>query len=125
AALGRLGLNQLTLKLWAQRFGVIAEWFIREEKKRRAGIKHVRSEMDIEWPVSVNHETYTIKARIDRIETLKDGTSRSVDHKTGGVPKVEDVTSGVACQLPLGAWLLEQKEGAKVEDLEYWKLAGR
>lgn len=69
-----------------------------------------------------------LRGRIDRLDRGADGL-RVVDYKTGRVPAVGEVESLYQTQLALlglmaEAGLFGAVAGARVTDLEYWKLAG-
>ena len=72
---------------------------------------------------------FTLTARADRIEELRDGTIAIVDYKTGQPPSKPEVAAGFAPQLPLEAAIARDGgfAGVSANDvgaLEYWRLGG-
>jgi ATP-dependent helicase/nuclease subunit B len=92
---------------WWPQFKRIAQWFIDEERKLRLDVATQIAETRGEASFILAGETYSLSARADRIDILKDGTARLLDYKTGQVPSGAAVTDGRAPQLPLEAWLLQ------------------
>lgn len=116
---------------WWPRFLRIAEWIIAEEKRREDELEKVEAEQlgAMEWKAPAGD--FSLKARIDRVELLKDGSMRLIDHKTGAVPSAKHVESGLAPQLLLEAVIARHgtiggalRRGAAVVDVEYWHLKG-
>lgn len=115
---------------WWPRFLRIAAWFADEEKRRNAEIAAVEAEQEgrMAWSAPVGE--FVLKARIDRMETLKDGSLRIIDYKTGAVPSLADVERGIAAQLLLEAVIAREghigsmARNAVIADLEYWHLKG-
>lgn len=111
--------------IWWTQFENIAAWFISCEQERRATGCRVASERNVAHSLTLGGVEYTLTARIDRVEKQA-GRYRIIDYKTGQVPTNPDIVSGIACQLPLSGWIIEQSQGAgAVSDLEYWKLSGK
>ncbi len=108
---------------WIPRFAKIAEWFVEEEQTRRKNGSKIEAERQVEWAFVTTGGRFTLTARIDRIEHIKNIGVIIGDYKTGGIPKIADVQAGIACQLPLSGWLLENY-GEEVINLEYWKFSG-
>ena len=92
---------------WWPQFKRIAQWFIKEERKLRADVETQIAETRGEASFTLADKTYSLSARADRIDILKDGTTRLLDYKTGQVPSGAAITEGRAPQLPLEAWLLQ------------------
>ncbi len=119
--------------LWWPRFETVAEWFLEQEASRRASFVEVLSEVQGEWHFSIDDRSFTLVARIDRLEATKNGRVNIVDYKTGGLPNSKDISAGLGNQLYVAAMiakhgkLLPTPQGAIDKDfqLEYWKLAAK
>jgi ATP-dependent helicase/nuclease subunit B len=114
---------------WWPQFKRIADWFIQEERKLREDVARQIAETRGQASFTLAGESYTLSARADRIDILKDGTARLLDYKTGQVPSGTAVADGRAPQLPLEAWLLQnggfEDAGTRnVAALIYMKLSG-
>lgn len=79
--------------------------------------------------IGQEHEEIQIQGSIDRIDLLRanEQTSfRVIDYKTGHSPSSTEFASGLAIQLPLYAWAIEQlgltAEPAVLADFGYWSL---
>jgi ATP-dependent helicase/nuclease subunit B len=116
---------------WWPRFLRIAAWLVQEEARRKSELESVEAEQEgtLTWQAPAG--AFTLKARIDRIETLKNGALRLIDYKTGTPPSVAAVESGLAAQLLLEAVLAQQgtigaatRRSSAIADLEYWHLKG-
>ncbi len=114
---------------WWPRFERVAEWFIAEESRRRAGIVQLATEVTGGLTLTGHAGAFTVKAKADRLEYLADGTYRIIDYKTGAPPSEKDVQAGYAPQLPLEALIVEGGgfaglPGKPVTGLEFWQLSG-
>lgn len=125
--LGRPGVEVF----WWPRFLRIAAWLVEEEARRWPELQAVEAEQEGAMTWQSTAGVFTLKARIDRIETLKNGSLRLIDYKTGTPPTPKEVESGIAAQLLLEAVLAHQgtigvasRRNAAVIDLEYWHLKG-
>ncbi|MDE3038120.1 MAG: double-strand break repair protein AddB, partial [Pseudomonadota bacterium] len=111
--------------LWWPRFEAMAAWLTDAEKERRGRIWRVAGEVQGEWQIAGN-PPFTLTARIDRLETGRDGSATIIDYKTGTPPSPSEVERGLANQLPLEA--LTARHGGLISGreitLEYWRLAG-
>jgi ATP-dependent helicase/nuclease subunit B len=113
---------------WWPRFERIARWFVNMERARRDQIVERFAECHGSVQVAGGAGPFTIVAIADRIDRLRDGTLAVIDYKTGTLPKKQEITDGIAVQLPL--------EGAIARDgsfgglsgmpaaLEHWRLSG-
>ncbi len=111
---------------WWPRIRRIAAWYVQEETKRRMhGMLSVAAESVASHILEMNGVRYAIQARIDRIEHYAGQRQLIVDYKTGAPPSAREIESGVACQLPVSAWILSgmQADCALMEP-EYWKVSG-
>jgi ATP-dependent helicase/nuclease subunit B len=112
---------------WWPRFERIAHWYVEEERRRRAeeGLRSVTAEACVERGLEVAQIPYVLRARIDRQEHYADGSLLLADYKTGTLPTVTEVLRGVACQIPLEAWLLSPPGSeSRLRAPEYWRLSG-
>ncbi|OHC74722.1 MAG: double-strand break repair protein AddB [Rhodospirillales bacterium RIFCSPLOWO2_12_FULL_58_28] len=94
--------------LWWPRFERVAHWFVGWERERRAsGVKTEGTEVEGDIILDLAGGPFTLKARADRIDRLKDGTLAVIDYKTGSNPSGAQMESGLAPQLPLEALIAE------------------
>jgi ATP-dependent helicase/nuclease subunit B len=115
---------------WWPRFQRIAKWFVDWEKGRRKKIDGLLAEKQgiIEFPVGTR--TFSLAARADRIERLKDGRIAILDYKTGSVRTEKQVRTGLAPQLTLEAAILRRGgfadigNGGSVAEIAYVQLRG-
>ncbi len=111
---------------WESGFAAMADWVAGQDTARRAnGVRVLGAETKGKRLV----DGFTLTGHADRIEKLEDGGLVIVDYKTGGVPKKEDVRSGIEPQLQLLAWIAaaEGFENIAANDVcscEYWALKG-
>lgn len=116
---------------WWPRFCRIAEWFVAEEQARKPDLRAVEAEQQGEVVLQAPAGDFALKARLDRLETLRDGGLRLIDYKTGTPPTAGEVERGIAAQLLLEAVIAQEgtigeasRRSAAVVDLEYWHLKG-
>ena len=115
---------------WWPRFQRIAEWFLEQERERRATLikastTETRGEIALKGPAG----PFVLSAKADRIDTLRDGGYAIVDYKTGLPPSDSMVELGYAPQLPLEAAILAAGgfpgiEAGPTVELAYWRLSG-
>jgi ATP-dependent helicase/nuclease subunit B len=91
---------------WWPRFERVARWFADWENGRRAHLEAVHAELRGEIEIPLGERTLRLSARADRIERLGAGDYAILDYKTGRVPTVPQVTSGLAPQLTLEGAIL-------------------
>ena len=92
---------------WWPRFRRIAEWIVAEELGRRAPIRETHAEIAGALEMSIGSGSFTLSCRADRIDVLVSGEARIIDYKTGAVPSMAQVKSGLSPQLTLEAAMLE------------------
>ena len=94
------------IDFWYSKFESVAKWFIDYEK----GIKDstLKSFQEEEGKFNITPD-FTITAKADRIDILKDNSAIVFDYKTGTVPKDQEVLSGYAPQLPIEALIFKNK----------------
>lgn len=116
--------------LWWPRFEKTASWFIPHEKDWRQNTQKIHSEVKCSLDITVKNTVFNLHGKADRLEKRKDGSWVVIDYKTGSAPGVGDVTTGIASQLPLEAYILMQggfpvaSTGSKIGDMQYWSLGG-
>jgi ATP-dependent helicase/nuclease subunit B len=93
---------------WWPRFERIAQWFVRWEGARRASLTSLHAEIRGEIEIPLGGAKFTLSARADRIERLKDGGYAILDYKTGRLPGHDEVKVGFAPQLTLEAAILRE-----------------
>ena len=91
---------------WWPRFLRIARWFAGFERTRREGIAKLFVEVGGRFDIPLGANKFTLTARADRIERLKDGSYAILDYKTGQAPSEKQVRTGLAPQLTLEAAIL-------------------
>ncbi len=115
---------------WWPRFRRVASWFLDQHQERRANALSLFSEVSGALEIKAPHGAFQLTAKADRIDCLREGGYVVIDYKTGTAPSENEVTAGLAPQLPLeaamvhaGAWKEAVIEGP-VTALEYWRLSG-
>ncbi len=114
---------------WWPRYERIAAWLVEREWARRHTVARVHSEVKGHLVLDAPAGPFTITARADRVEELRDGTLAIVDYKTGQPPSKQEVAAGFAPQLPLEAAIARGGGFAGVPAkhvgaLEFWRLGG-
>ncbi len=118
---------------WWPRFVRIAEWFVANERRRRAdGFETVATEADGAFEISGGHRLFTLTARADRIDRRADVGLAIIDYKTGQPPSDKQVAAGLTPQLPLEAAMalagafkdVAVGLGEPVAQLMYMRLSG-
>ncbi|HVT54440.1 MAG TPA: PD-(D/E)XK nuclease family protein, partial [Xanthobacteraceae bacterium] len=116
--------------VWQPRFERVAEWFIGAEVVRRSGIERIEAELSGKLSFEVDGFPFTVSAKADRIEILKDGSVAVLDYKTGGRPTLPEVIAGFSPQLPLEAAIARAggfpkiASGVRVEEIGVFQLSG-
>lgn len=114
---------------WWPRFQAIARWFVAHEAEHRRQATPLVAEARGEMTLRARGRDFTLRARVDRIDRLADGTLAIIDYKTGAVPSMRDVADGFAPQLPLEAAMaagghFRDVAARPVTQLRYWHLSG-
>jgi ATP-dependent helicase/nuclease subunit B len=91
---------------WWPRYERMAASYLDWEAQRRSGLNRVHPEVSGRWVIPMGRETFTLRARADRIEFRPDGTACIVDYKTGTPPTAKMIFSGFSPQLTLEAAML-------------------
>ena len=101
-----LGTPRATLALWRPRFLSAANWFVEEERARRAGIAEIFVEIKGECVFVAPAGEFILAAQADRIDRLKAGGAAILDYKTGTPPSDAQILKHLSPQLPLEAAIL-------------------
>lgn len=114
---------------WWPRFRQMAGWFVSEMHERQAEIAAIATETRGTLLIGEVSPAFTLTAKADRLDRLRDGSIAIIDYKTGTIPSARDVALGFAPQLPLEAAIAQRggfeiARGANVARLEYWHLKG-
>ena len=114
---------------WQPRFQRIAAWWLDEERARRPLLGSIATEIVGALTLPGATPDFTLTARADRIDTLRDGALAIIDYKTGTLPKKEDINLGFSPQLSLEAAMalanaFETVRGNRIAELAHWKLSG-
>jgi ATP-dependent helicase/nuclease subunit B len=124
--LGRSMNYPIVRGMWWTRFERIARWLVDTEQARRSrGNIKVHSEEWISCDFNASFGTFTINAKVDRMEVNDNGSVWLVDYKTGTPPSDTKIAKGYAPQMTLEAAIVQGNGIAKkVESLEYWRITG-
>lgn len=117
---------------WWPRFENLSEAFIDVETNWRMGNCPKFQEIKGAHEFDFNGSKFTLTARADRIDEIKDGGYTVIDYKTGTEPSISNIINGKACQLTLEALLITKggfaglkKSEAEDISLFFWVLAGK
>ena len=117
--------------LWWPRFEKAAAWVIDHERPWRHHTHKIHAESACELTLSINDVDYTLIGKADRIEQRTGNDWAIIDYKTGGLPEPKNVIAGIANQLPLEAFILNQNGFSSLNavasndiSLHYWSLSG-
>ena len=91
---------------WWPRYERMAAAYLPWEAARRPDLAGVHAETFGRWVIPLGGETFTLRARADRIEVRRDGSVCIVDFKTGSPPSSRVVFTGFSPQLTLEAAML-------------------
>jgi ATP-dependent helicase/nuclease subunit B len=99
-------ISKFTENLWWPKFKNIACEFIEyDEYKRKIGGR-VLTEAQGLYKMSIAQNELIITAKADRIEVGYDGSVNIIDFKTGGVPTLKDIETGLSPQLIIEQFIL-------------------
>jgi ATP-dependent helicase/nuclease subunit B len=113
---------------WEPRLPRVAEWFVSQESswRKQASPWLIEKRGSLALPSS-SDRVFTLTAKADRIDRLRDGGAVIIDYKTGSIPSLKEIRAGRSPQLPLEALILESggfDEKVSVKDLSYWQISG-
>jgi ATP-dependent helicase/nuclease subunit B len=114
---------------WWPRFESVARWVAEVEAERRPRLAAIHAEVKGALEIDAPAGSFTLVAKADRIDVLKDGGLALVDYKTGQPPSAKEVAAGYAPQLPLEAAMARHGgfpgvPAAEPAELLYWRLKG-
>lgn len=115
---------------WWPRFTQIAHWFAAHEDEWRQKAAPLITEATGRMTWQGPQGPFTLTARADRIDRLRDGGYALIDYKSGGQYGKNALRSAALPQLPLEALILRQggfeslPQGADIGYLGYWVLKG-
>jgi ATP-dependent helicase/nuclease subunit B len=114
---------------WQPRFQRIASWWLDQERERRPLLKSIETEIEGRLTLPDITPSFTLTARADRIDTLRDGALAIIDYKTGQPPEQYQIALGFAPQLPLEAAMalaggFDGIKASQVAELSHWQLNG-
>ena len=127
----QLSLDPPIRRFWWNRFLRFGAWFLKTERTLRTQYPTLKTYVEVtgEIQLRTSHQTYSLKAKADRLDLYPDGTVNIIDYKTGSPPFAEDIQLGYAPQLPLEGAILQNGGFAmlgprKPESLSFWWLKG-
>jgi ATP-dependent helicase/nuclease subunit B len=91
---------------WWPRFLRMAKWLDESEHARRENTLRVLPEITGQTEFEIEGINHILTARADRIDILNNGLARIIDYKSGALPSVKQIQTGMKPQLPLEAALL-------------------
>jgi ATP-dependent helicase/nuclease subunit B len=114
---------------WWPRYVAIARWVALKEADRRPGLAMAHAEVKGALEIDAPGGPFTLVAKADRIDVLRDGGLALIDYKTGQPPSAKEVAAGYAPQLPLEAVIARHGgfagiKAAEPASLLYWRLKG-
>lgn len=113
---------------WWPRLERLATWFIDNERTWRTSAKPWKVEAHGEIKLPISRGNFTLFARADRIDRLRDGSAAIIDYKTGQPPSATAIASGEDSQIPLEGLILRKggfDQGVtRVGLFSFWKLLG-
>ncbi|TAN59404.1 MAG: double-strand break repair protein AddB, partial [Magnetospirillum sp.] len=114
---------------WWPRFVAIARWVAAKDADRRPDVTMAHAEVKGALEIDAPGGPFTLIAKADRIDVLRDGSLALIDYKTGQPPSAKEVAAGYAPQLPLEAAIVRHGGFAGVAAAEpsrllYWRLKG-
>ncbi len=129
AALVESGATAGVLSFWRPRFARTAEWFVAQERVRRAAGVESLVEIDGALAFEAAGGKFRLTARADRLDLGPDGSVTVIDYKIGPPPSEREMLAGFAPQLPLEGAILAAGgfaglAAAAPVALQYWRLSG-
>lgn len=128
-AFGDLLQEPAVRSIWLPRFERSAKWFVGWEAERRPQLREVLVEQHGQFTFHTAGGPFTLAAKADRIEVLRDGAISICDYKTGQAPSDDQVQQGFSPQLTLEAAIalsggFPRLKASHVAELVYVKLNG-
>jgi ATP-dependent helicase/nuclease subunit B len=109
--------NEVLKKLYKKRILLIVENFSDLDKRSRA--ETVKIEAENSYECELGGYNIVLRAQIDRLEFLPDGSANIVDYKTGTLPSKNDMCCGRELQLPFTALIIRQNK-IKPNKIDVW-----
>lgn len=113
---------------WQPRFERIARWMAEHEAQWRAYAAPLRTEYEGRATIPTSAGAFTLTARADRIDRMRDGTLALIDYKSGGTYTKARMKNGDSPQLPLEALIAREGGfadlGTRTGYIGYWKMSG-
>jgi ATP-dependent helicase/nuclease subunit B len=116
--------------VWWPRFMRVAEWFAAAEQARRPEVTKIHAEMRGEISFDENSFPFTLSARADRLEILRERSAAVLDYKTGTAPTLREAIVGLSPQLPLEAAIIraggfkDVPKGTSIGEIGVFRLSG-
>ena len=112
---------------WLPKFLSTAAWIIDQEKEYRYNVEKIHNEISGEIIYNTPGGDFTLTAKADRIDELKNGNINIIDYKTGKIPSKKQVENGHALQLLIEGLIARKKsfsiiKNDDVSNLIYWQL---
>ena len=116
-----------TRAFWWPAFEKTVDWLVGAERNYRPQIKEVHSEVEGSFSFEAPAGKFTVTAKADRVDEIKDGKINIIDYKTGYARSVKEVEGGYAPQLPIEGLIakfggFQNIPAAEVDKLIYWQL---
>ncbi|SLN24340.1 PD-(D/E)XK nuclease superfamily protein [Pseudoruegeria aquimaris] len=92
-------------RLWLAKIARVADWFVAQERSRRADSAFLKAEVTGE--AAIGKTGVRLTARLDRVDTAQSGALRLYDYKTGNPPS-KKAQAAFDKQLLLEAAMIEQ-----------------
>lgn len=126
-ALGAQAENPGFWSYWQPRFARMIGWFLDNEREWRQQATVGKTE--IKGTYTLAAIPFTVEAKADRIDVLRDQSAAIIDYKTGQPPGPGDIRAGLSPQLPLEALILTKGgypdiPANDVGYMGFWKLSG-
>ena len=117
-------------KLMKLKFDTIADFLIEQKCQDLKDVKHTYIEQEGKLDLFTNETTFTLTAKADKIDIMKDGSARIIDLKTYDPPSTTSVLAGFTPQLPLEALILKESGigsvgPTDVSALAFWRLSSQ
>ncbi len=116
-------------RFWWPRFERMATEFIGQDSASRMDIVSTLTEINGRYDFSVEGVPHLLTARADRIDVLQNGALRIIDYKSGAVPTLAQIKSGLSPQLTLEALIategsFKNLNATKLEDVMFIAVGG-
>ena len=103
-----LNFNAEARNFWWPHFRRVAVWLAERERDLEKDLSSIKTETTGRLEFKIDGDDYVLTARADRIDVMQNGAVRLIDYKTGGLPSVDQVQTGLSPQMTLESALLLQ-----------------